>query len=714
MSQKSLVRVARGGAAQGFALLLATNAHAAINISAQPTQNMSCSTGVCTATAQKAYLNVNDVTNFLAAGDLKIVSGAGAEDIHIQAPFSWTSTSRLTLDAQRSIEFEKPVSVAGTGALTLITNDGDTGGDYWFDAGASVTFWDTSSSLIINGASFTLVKDINTLAAAIAANPYGNFALANNYDASADGTYKQSPINTGVLGTMEGLGNTISNLSLKNTNIQTQIYLGLFGGLGQEGALRDLNISKGKVTADVAKYSNAAMLVAYSEGLIAHCYAQGKVSGREVVIVGGLVGTNLGIISNSGTTAKVSAGPDGWAGGLVGSDGVPGQRAVGSIIQSFSHGEIDMVGPSAEGMEVGGLVGLGGQIDRSFSTTKVVAQGEVMAGGLVGSGDVITNSHATGSVTVLGDTNVGLAGGLVGETCCSQTPAIVNSYATGAVNVGKNSWGAGLVGRAGAPITSSFATGSVTAAGGGGLVGILAYNKSDEFGSVTKSYSTGNITTSASFTGGAIGDKEDWHSRVSQVYSLGAVRAQSGSVGGFLGADYQNPRRQHRISDAYWDLDTSGISDPGQGAGNIPNDPGITGLSDAQLKSELPAGFDPAVWGHRRASTTAIPICSPTRRPRMGLRKPVPHLLLALRIAIPRNASPVLTLNLLFGRRDAYASRSRRRRRRSCRTASVRTRKRSRRATSPTTRPVSRATIGTRPMSAAAMRSASWPASSSS
>ncbi len=40
-----------------------------------------------------------------------------------------------------------------------------------------------------------------------------------------------------------------------------------------------------------------------------------------------------------------------------------------------------------------------------------------------------------------------------------------------------------------------------------------------------------------------------------------------------------------------------GISDPSQGAANIENDPGITGLTDQQLKSGLPAGFDPKIWG---------------------------------------------------------------------------------------------------------------------
>jgi hypothetical protein len=47
----------------------------------------------------------------------------------------------------------------------------------------------------------------------------------------------------------------------------------------------------------------------------------------------------------------------------------------------------------------------------------------------------------------------------------------------------------------------------------------------------------------------------------------------------------------------YWDLDTSGISDPSQGVGNYANYPGVSGLSDTQLKSALPRGFDRKIWG---------------------------------------------------------------------------------------------------------------------
>jgi len=70
----------------------------------------------------------------------------------------------------------------------------------------------------------------------------------------------------------------------------------------------------------------------------------------------------------------------------------------------------------------------------------------------------------------------------------------------------------------------------------------------------------------------------------------------SGSTveGGLIGDDLKSSGSNQ---DTYWDLDTSGISNPHQGAGFPPDDPGITGLTDAQLKSSLPTGFDPKIWG---------------------------------------------------------------------------------------------------------------------
>jgi hypothetical protein len=39
----------------------------------------------------------------------------------------------------------------------------------------------------------------------------------------------------------------------------------------------------------------------------------------------------------------------------------------------------------------------------------------------------------------------------------------------------------------------------------------------------------------------------------------------------------------------------------------VDNDPGITGLSGAQLKSALPQGFDKRVWKQRTGENTGYP-----------------------------------------------------------------------------------------------------------
>jgi hypothetical protein len=60
-----------------LALLIAlvacsTAASASVEISNQPTHHMNCSGGVCSSTAKKAVLNVNDVVGMLSSGDLTV------------------------------------------------------------------------------------------------------------------------------------------------------------------------------------------------------------------------------------------------------------------------------------------------------------------------------------------------------------------------------------------------------------------------------------------------------------------------------------------------------------------------------------------------------------------------------------------------------------------------------------------------------------------
>ena len=388
MSTTAARRTARAIPLALTAAALASTAQAGVNISKRATQNMSCTGGVCTPTAKQAYLNVNELTNMLAAGNLKIATGSGAEDIHIDAAFSWTSASWLTLDAQRSIEFKKPVTVAGPGALTLIPNDGGTGGDYWFDPGAHVTFWDLNSRLVISGLPYLLVSSISELANDIKQHPLRHYALANNYDASSDGAYAHAPIQTAFGGIFEGLGNTISNVAF---DLPTgPIPAGFFAQLDTVATVRDLLIVGLYLTCEPKRGGCGVTggLAAYNYGTVNRTYVKGAIY-AFTACVGGLIGINAGTVArSSANVATDNPGTDiecpspqsqTGMGGLVGYNS-------GTIVQSFSEGY--SVHNLHGSMVMGGLAGVNtGTIGNSYATTRVEE-----------GGTIITLSHMSGGL----------------------------------------------------------------------------------------------------------------------------------------------------------------------------------------------------------------------------------------------------------------------------------------------------------------------------
>ena len=150
--------------------------------------------------------------------------------------------------------------------------------------------------------------------------------------------------------------------------------------------------------------------------------------------LGGLTGSNLGIIINSYATGNVF-GYD-YVGGLSGDNGDSDKSNQGYIDNSWASGNV--TGDD----EVGGLVGDNtGIINNSHSSGFVnsVSNG----GGLVGqNGYYILNSYSNSSVFAENEI-FSYAGGLVG-TCNDYDSFINNSYAIGNIE-GKNGLG-GLVG----------------------------------------------------------------------------------------------------------------------------------------------------------------------------------------------------------------------------------------------------------------------------
>lgn len=456
MKLSPLKRALRAAAlAAGSITLAAAAAQAAVVISKQPTQNMTCSGGVCSPTGADAILNVDDLAGMLAASDIRVLSDSNAVDIELAAALSWASASRLTLDSYRAIAFDKPMTVAGPGGLTLTVNDGGTGGDFSFVKKGRIEFWDLHSSLVIGGNSYRLMKNIQQLAKAIAKKPSAFYALAKNYNAGKDGTYTQSPIATMFTGTFEGLGNTISGLSIDDE--VNDPYVGLFARTFG-GTLRDVRLA------------DATVLAPQSSG--------------QPSSVGSLVGTSSsGQIVGVDVSATIFAPKASAVGGLAG--------GATSVRNSSSAGSV------TGGVQVGGLTG-GAGISYSHSSANVSAVAtNGTAGGLTGSGGGVQYSYATGSVN-----GTALAGGLIGD----NEGSVTRSFATGNVVGGNSSVVGGLIGFQNGFVTDCYATGSATAGANTGLMpevgGLAGLNLS----LIAESYSTGLVTGQAdSSIGGFIG-----------------------------------------------------------------------------------------------------------------------------------------------------------------------------------------------------------------
>jgi hypothetical protein len=494
---RAQLRALAGLCVVGASALFAESAQADVTISSAATQNMTCSGGICTPTAAKAVLNAGDLQTMLSSGNVSVSttgSGVQATNIKVSAAVAWSSAKVLTLDAWKSIEIDKAISVTGTGGLSVKTNDGGSGGAPFFGSKGDVTFQSLSSSLVINGLSYTLVNSVAGLANAVAANQDGNFALANDYDARSDGTYSQSPVTTIYGGTFEGLGNAISNMSIADTN--SSDYVGLFYEMGVGSAVADLNMTAVNINSP------------------------------NVTAAGAIVGDNQGMIANSRSSGSVN-------GGQYASGGIAGFNP-GNISRSLSSA-------SVQGADVGGLAGL--------------------------NGGIISDSSATGSVTAVNGPNSPIGGGLVGE----NQGTVETSWATGAVQCSDD--GSSL----------------------GGLIGSM------DSGTLKNAYATGAVSggTSAE-VGGAVGFA--WVG-LGTSYSTGAPSGGTHSfIGGYVGYDLTGGMKHD-----YWDMTTSGITDPGQGAGNVANDPGIKGLTTSKLQSQLPKGFSTKIWAEDSKINGGLP-----------------------------------------------------------------------------------------------------------
>ena len=387
----------------------------------------------------------------------------------------------------------------------------------------------------------------------IAMNPNSNYVIANNIDLgpalknpsdmwSTNGFAPIGSDGNGFTGYLQGLGNTIDGLTIASS----APLLGLFGLIGPGGVVRDLNLTNVNITAtNSGPMAEALTAMSYGQtvgaltatnlGLIENVNVSGAVSGAgKGMTVGGLVGVNAGEIKGSSAAAVASVG-NGMEGGLIGFN-------IGSVSQSYATGAVTGSG------DLGGLVGENyGRVIQSYSTGAVTLVGDAniigssIIGGLVGYntfGGAIVQSSASGAVS---GGNYTLAGGLAGAN--DPGAVISQSFATGMVSAGANSLVGGLVGGNAGTIEGSYSNGSTTGGANsyvGGLTGVNAnfqgLSSNSYIGLISDSYATGVVIGGAnSHIGGLVGDNG---SQILQSFATGLVTGGSGSsVGGLVGVN---------------------------------------------------------------------------------------------------------------------------------------------------------------------------------
>jgi len=267
-------------------------------------------------------------------------------------------------------------------------------------------------------------------------NLYGSHTLMNDLDFTTPGYGELAsqiadegkgwqPIGTWSLssftGTFDGQGHEIRDLFINRPN---QSPVGLFGFTGYDGVIKDISM----VNVTVTGYYYVGGLVGFNNGLVTNSYSTGNTSGA-VGMVGGLVGKNSGTLNKSYSTA--------WVSGDVNAGGLVGDNWDGTVSDSYSTGNV--AGFSC----VGGLVAYNnrGAVIDSYSTGRVTGSEEV--GGLVGQNydgtvvDSFWNIETSGQATSNGGTGKAtvemrdLATFLgAGWNICTVAPGSTNSTCT--------------------------------------------------------------------------------------------------------------------------------------------------------------------------------------------------------------------------------------------------------------------------------------------
>ena len=374
----------------------------------------SATIGVGAAQAFSRSLSKGTNVSVLATG----AQGA-AGDIDVASAIGWKGAASFTLTALHNVTVDKGVTIknkgAGNLALRADADAIDNGGsivnngtlDWSKSTGLVTAYYDekgtyTAGAQLANAAwrapqysglktQLSAYQWVNSMDELNNVGGAGNYALGKDI---ALPYWALVQIGGPFTGQFDGMGHTISNA--------VDIINALFTTIGQGGVVRNLNITNAGGST-LAKGVPGGLLAGDNQGTIANVVASGSMQGNlfdysagGAPPVGGLVGTNEGLIVRSGANVQVSNA--GFAGGLVGQNS-------GTILQSYATGGVSALtnpysGETNRLVQAGGLVGANsGTIAQSYATGAVSGT-SLEGGGLVAENSgTITQSFASGNVS---------------------------------------------------------------------------------------------------------------------------------------------------------------------------------------------------------------------------------------------------------------------------------------------------------------------------
>ncbi len=530
-------------------------------------QNMYAGGGLTASTGGTFSVGKSLMTLWAVGGDLTVngdIAWSNGNTLNLYANTSNTSikingsvtAANGTLDIERTGP-ATGISSTATGGINVDRFVTDTN---WEQIATSLPSFSATDFRLSSGATFVRALGGNGVAGTPyqIADVYGlqgmasqsllgkSFVLANDIDASGTATWHSGagfdPIGDDSNPFTGSFDGQNHTITGLTIDRAATDYVGLFGYTGSNVMLKDVTLDGIDITGQ--KYVGGIIgSFTGNTSLLANVSTSGQVGGEAYV--GGLVGNNAsGTISYSAADVDVTAtGSDIYNNGSLYAmaGGVAGANT-GTILQSHASGTV-----TGSGNNTGGFVGINS-----------------------GASAAVVDSYATGKVEVL-------TGGSVGGLAGVNVGTVTRSYATGDVSGVSNVGGLVGINANGAAITTAFATGAVSGSANlGGLVGLNTQAV------ISTTYATGSVT-GGSAVGGLIGNNylgNTYGNTVANSYATGAVSGSS-AVAGLIGSNYLLPNASGSVTGSFWNTETTGHSNGVTGTAVA----GAIGVDTAGLKT---------------------------------------------------------------------------------------------------------------------------------